>query len=192
MKRTFTFLLIAACTNTFAQKLDTLTIEKIMRDPKWIGVAPSNIRWDDDSKKIYFNWNPQNDYKDVLYTISTYNTDPEKVTTEEKRDIVPDNGKWNKSHTRKVYLKGGDIFLEDIKSGKITRLTGTGDRESNPSFSGDENRVLFMRGNNVFALKLNGSELLQLTNFVKTASKKDDDGSDDTEPGARQSDRADP
>jgi dipeptidyl aminopeptidase/acylaminoacyl peptidase len=181
MKKTFTLLLIAACTNTFAQKLDSLTIEKIMRDPKWIGVAPSNIHWDDDSKKIYFNWNPQNDYKDVLYTISTYNTDPEKVTSEEKRDIVPDNGKWNKSHTKKVYVKGGDIFLENVKSGKISQLTGTGDRESNPSFSSDENKILFMRGNNLFALKLNGSELLQLTNFVKTASKKDDDGSDDTE-----------
>ncbi len=181
MKKTFTLLLLAACTNSFAQKLDTLTIEKIMRDPKWIGTAPSGIHWDDDSKKIYFNWNPQNEDRDALYYITTNNTDPEKVTLDEKRAIVPQYGKWNKSHTKKVYVKNGDIFLEDIKSGKITQLTSTGDRENNPTFSGDESKVLFMRGNNVFALKLNGSELIQLTNFVKTPAKKDDDGSDDTE-----------
>ncbi len=173
MKKTFTLLLLAACTNSFAQKLDTLTIEKIMRDPKWIGTAPSGIRWDDDSKKIYFNWNPQNEDRDALYYITTDNTDPEKVTLEEKRAIVPEYGKWNKSHTKKVYVKNGDIFLEDIKASKITQLTSTGDRENNPTFSGDESKVLFMRGNNVFALKLNGSELIQLTNFVKAPAKKD-------------------
>ena len=181
MKKLITLILITACTNSFAQKLDTLTVEKIMRDPKWIGVAPSNIRWDDDSKKIYFDWNPQNEYKDMLYYITTSNTDPEKLTAEEKHDLVPDNGKWNKTHTKKVYIKNGDIFLEDIRSNKITQLTGTGDKESNPTFNGAEDEVLFMRGNNLFALKLTGGELLQLTNFVHSATKKGNDVDDDTE-----------
>jgi len=152
-----------------------------MRDPKWIGVAPSNVRWDDDSKRVYFDWNPQNEYKDALYYITTSNTDPERLTTEEKRDLIPDNGKWNKKHTQKVYVKNGDIFLEDIRSGKITQLTGTGDKESNPTFNGAEDEVLFMRGNNLFALKLTGGELLQLTNFVKSPTKKvnDIDSDDD-------------
>jgi len=181
MKKLITLILITACTNSFAQKLDTLTVEKIMRDPKWIGVAPSNIKWDDDSKKIYFDWNPQNEYKDVMYYITTSNTDPEKLTAEEKHDLVPDNGKWNKTHTKKVYIKNGDIFLEDIRSNKITQLTGTGDKESNPTFNGAEDEVLFMRGNNLFALKLTGGELLQLTNFVHSATKKGNDVDDDTE-----------
>jgi len=181
MKKLITLILITACTNSFAQKLDTLTVEKIMRDPKWIGVAPSNIRWDDDSKKIYFDWNPQNEYKDMLYYITTSNTDPEKLTAEEKHDLVPDNGKWNKTHTKKIYVKNGDIFLEDIRSNKITQLTGTGDKESNPTFNGAEDEVLFMRGNNLFALKLTGGELLQLTNFVHSATKKGNDVDDDTE-----------
>jgi len=181
MKKLITLILVAACTNSFAQKLDTLTVEKIMRDPKWIGVAPSNVRWDDDSKRVYFDWNPQNEYKDALYYITTSNTDPERLTTEEKRDLIPDNGKWNKKHTQKVYVKNGDIFLEDIRSGKITQLTGTGDKESNPTFNGAEDEVLFMRGNNLFALKLTGGELLQLTNFVKSPTKKvnDIDSDDD-------------
>ena len=175
MKKFLTLLLIAACTNAFAQRLDTLTIEKIMRDPKWIGVAPSNIRWSDDSKKIYFNWNPESKYRDELYSITTGNIEPEKVSLDEHRDMVPGYGDWNKKHTLKVYAKNGDIFLEDIRSGKNIQLTNTTDLESDPSFNSAEDEVLFTRGNNLYALKLKGGELVQLTNFVKSASKKDKD-----------------
>jgi dipeptidyl aminopeptidase/acylaminoacyl peptidase len=177
MKKTLTLLLVAACSNSFAQKLDTLTIEKIMRDPKWIGVAPSRISWSDDSKKVYFNWNPDKADMDALYAITTGNTTPEKVSIDEHRAMVPE-GKWNKKHTLEVYDKNGDIFIADIKSGKNIQLTNTTDRESDPTFSGDESKVIFTRGNNLYALSLNGGELDQLTNFVKSATKKDE--GDDT------------
>jgi hypothetical protein len=37
-------LLLLVTTPTFSQKLTTLTVEKIMRDPKiWIGTSPSNM-----------------------------------------------------------------------------------------------------------------------------------------------------
>jgi len=54
MKKLYALLLIAFSTGTFAQKLETLTVEKIMRDPKWMGVSPSNIHWSVDSKKVSF------------------------------------------------------------------------------------------------------------------------------------------
>ena len=41
MKKLFFLLLIGASVE--AQQLAPLTVEKIMRDPKWIGVAPSNV-----------------------------------------------------------------------------------------------------------------------------------------------------
>jgi len=80
MKRTFTLLLIAASVNSFAQKLDKLTVEKIMRDPKWIGTSPSNIHWSDDSKKLYFDWNPKGADNDSLYSITPGNTNPATVS----------------------------------------------------------------------------------------------------------------
>ena len=53
MNKLFTLILIAVSTNAFAQKLDTLTVEKIMRDPnKWIGTSPTGVNWSDDSKKV--------------------------------------------------------------------------------------------------------------------------------------------
>jgi dipeptidyl aminopeptidase/acylaminoacyl peptidase len=174
MKKIFTLAFIAVTSHCFAQKLDSLTIEKIMRDPKWIGTSPSAIRWRDDSKKVYFSWNPENNFKEDVYSITTSDDKPQKIGLDEKRSLVPEyGGKLNKKHTLKVYAKNGDIFLENIKTGKTIQLTSTTDREADPTFNGAEDEVLFTRGDNLYALKLNGGELVQLTNFVKTASKKE-------------------
>jgi dipeptidyl aminopeptidase/acylaminoacyl peptidase len=181
MKRILTLFLIAVSAPAFAQKLDTLSIEKIMRDPKWIGVSPSNIRWSDNSKKVYFECNPQSEYRGCTYSITTNNTTPQKVSIQERRSFPGYFGTWNRKHTQRVYVKNGNIFLEDVKSGKTTQLTNTTDRMDNPSFSGDESKVLFTNGNNLYAIKLNGGGLIQLTNFVKAASKDDKKDADETD-----------
>ena len=141
-----------------------------MRDPKWMGVSPSNIRWSDDSKKIYFNWNPAKTERDELFYITPGNTKPKKVIMEDRRDMVPEGGKWNRKHTLETFEKNGDIYLLDLPNAKTIQLTYTTRRESNPTFTGDESSVIFTSDNNLYQLKLNKGELIQLTNFVKTSS----------------------
>jgi Tol biopolymer transport system component len=170
MKKRFTLLFLCFGFAASAQKLEVLTVEKIMRDPKWMGVSPDNIRWSDDSKKIYFTWNPDKTERDELFYISPNNIKPQKATLTQRRDLVPDNGKWNKKRTLKTFEKNGDIYLLEVASGKTVQLTNTTNRESNPTFNGDEGSIIFTNDNNLYALRLNKGELTQLTNFVKTAS----------------------
>lgn len=172
MKKLFTLLLLINTTSAFAQKLDTLTIEKIMRDPKWIGVSPTDIRWSDDSKKIYFKWNPAKTETDELYAVTPANIKPQKLSIAEQRNLTNLAGNWNKNYTQKVFEKNGDLFLENIKTSKIIQLTNTEQEENTPVFSGDESEVIFKQGNNLFALKLNGGQLRQLTNFVRSSKNK--------------------
>ncbi|GAA3992910.1 S9 family peptidase [Mucilaginibacter dorajii] len=181
MKKLFTLLLIAGAANANAQKLDTLTIEKIMRDPKWIGTSPSEIRWSDDSKKLLFKWNTDKTGPDELFGATPANVKPQKVSIEDQRNLTG-NGSWNKKHTQKVFEKNGDLYLEDLKTNKTIQLTHTEQRESAPVFNGDETEVIFSQANNLFALGLNGKGLEQLTNFVKSAkNKKAKDESNDEE-----------
>jgi dipeptidyl aminopeptidase/acylaminoacyl peptidase len=170
MKKCFTLLFLCLCLGVSAQNVGPLTVEKIMRDPKWMGVSPSNIRWSDDSKKVYFNWNPDKTEHDELFYITPGNTKPQKASLADRRSTVPENGKWNKKRTLKVYEKNGDIYLLEIASGKTTQLTNTTGRESNPTFTGDESSIVFTSENNLYQLKLNKGELKQLTNFLKTSS----------------------
>ena len=180
MKKLFTLLLLPFCSVAFAQQLGTLTVEKIMRDPKWIGISPSAIHWSDDSKKIYFNWTTS---RGELYDITTTNLKPVKVGIDEQKTLSPADGTWNKAHTLKLYEKNGNIFLADIKTGLIQQLTNTLDNEHAPQFSGDESKVTFMRGDNLYSLKLNGGELVQLTNFVHSAAKAKSKGSKKADEG---------
>lgn len=144
-----------------------LTVEKIMRDPKWIGTSPSNVFWSEDGKKVYFNWNPDATKFDSLYSVSTSGKDIKKVAASERRNLPSMAGSYNKARTKKVYEKNGDIFLLDIKSGKTQKLTNTVERESSPSFSFDEKKVLYLRDSNLYAFNTATSQLNQLTDFRK-------------------------
>jgi hypothetical protein len=159
-------------TATLAQ-LTPLTVEKIMRDPKWIGVAPSNVTWSEDSKNIYFNWNPDKNAGDSLYSISLTNRVPSKVSPSVRRGLTPANGTYNKTHTKKLFEKNGDVFLHDLATSKVIQITNTNDREFNALFSLDERKVVFTSNSNLYSWEITTGSFTQLTDF-KRGSKRPD------------------
>jgi dipeptidyl aminopeptidase/acylaminoacyl peptidase len=159
--------------SSYAQQLAPLTVEKIMRDPKWIGVAPSNIFWSEDSKQVYFNWNPDRNQGDSLYTISLTNRTPQKVSASVRRNLPSANGIYNRARTKKLYEKNGDVFVYDAATGKSTQITSTTERESNPSFSNDEKKVLFLMAANLYSWEIGTGSFAQLTDFRKGNRKAD-------------------
>ena len=170
--KTIAFLFLASFAS-YAQRLAPLTVEKIMRDPKWIGVAPSNIFWGEDGKQLYFNWNPDKNPGDSLYTISTTNRIPQKVSPAVRRTLPALNGNYNHARTRKLYEKNGDIFLLDLVAGKTTQITFTSEREFNPTFSSDERKVVFIAGMNLFSWEIGTGIFVQLSDFRKGTKKTD-------------------
>ncbi|RDV15646.1 S9 family peptidase [Pontibacter diazotrophicus] len=144
-----------------------LSVEKIMRDPKWMGTSPSNIFWSEDGKKIYFNWNPDGNKADSLYSVSADGKNIWKVSPQERRSLPSPYGEYNRAETKKVYEKNGDIFLYDIKSGKPHQITNTVERENSPSFSHNEQKVVYIKDNNLFAWHATDGQTVQLTDFKK-------------------------
>ncbi|MBS1505138.1 MAG: S9 family peptidase [Bacteroidetes bacterium] len=171
MKKIVFLVLISA--SLHAQQLAPLTVEKIMRDPKWIGVAPSNFFWSEDSKQVYFLWNPEKLPGDSLYYVSLTNTTPTKLSPAFRRQLPSVFGTYNAAHTQKVFERNGDIFLLEISTGKTTQLTNTLDRESNPYFSGDEKKILFVANGNLYSWEIASGAFAQLTDFRKGSKKSD-------------------
>jgi dipeptidyl aminopeptidase/acylaminoacyl peptidase len=158
------FLFVALAAQS--QPLGDLTVEKIMRDPKWIGTAPTNLNWSTDGKTLYFNWNPENAISDSLYKITLLNKTPQKVSKKE-RMTMPSAGAYNKLFTKMAYEKNGDIFLLDVSTGKITQVTNTVGRESSPAFSGDERKLVYSYDQNLYDWELSTGNVTQLTDFKK-------------------------
>lgn len=161
-----------------APSKSALTVETIMQDPRqWVGTSPSAPFWSDDSRTIYFNWNPDLALGDSLYKITLTNgtylpsAKPVKVSVAERRLLTPNDAIYNRARTQRLYDKYGDLFLLDRQTGKVRTLTSTVDRESNPQFSGDEKAVLFTRASNLYRLDLATGLTEQLTNFDPGAKR---------------------
>lgn len=171
MKKTILCFLLSGISIAHAQELGKLTVEKIMRDPKWMGVAPSNIRWDLSSKNVYFNWNPEKADRDPLYMISVSGRTPVKASEADKQAQNRGREVYSRDGARVLFEQNGDLILHNVKTGQAIRLTNTVERESNPQFSGDESKVIFQRGDNLYSVSLTGNSLVQITNFTRSRKR---------------------
>ncbi len=169
MKYLILFLLISF--RTFGQQLAPLTVEKIMRDPKWMGVAPTSLNWSADSKQLYFNWNPDKNPGDSLFSISLTNKTPQKISATMRRLLPSPFGSYNRAHSKKTFEKNGDLFLLDILAGKAIQIANTLDRESNAVFSLDEKKIVFTANGNLFSWEISSGAFTQLTDFKKGTKK---------------------
>ena len=132
MLRPILLLFITFSVQSFSQQnLDKLTVEKIMRDPKWMGTSPSNVQWSQDGQYLYFRWNPDNAPADSLYYISLTNKTPVKAGTQETQNYnATGNFVYNQARTAYTFSKDGDVFYTDIKANKNRRITQTTDAET--------------------------------------------------------------
>ncbi|MGB3619234.1 MAG: S9 family peptidase, partial [Catalinimonas sp.] len=131
---------------TLAQTLDTLSVAAIMRDARWIGPQPDNLRWGDDGR-LYFDWNPGGAHDDdSLYVYDPAAAgEPTPVPPAVRRTIPSFRGDYDADHTRKVYVKEGDLWLLDLGTQTQRKLTDTWEEERSPAFLADGRRVAFLR-----------------------------------------------
>ena len=171
MKRILLMLLI--CPGLHAQQLAPLTVEKIMRDAKWMGVSPSNPYWSSDSKMLYFNWNPDGNPGDSLYSVTLADKMPKKVDPQIRRELPSPYGTFNRARNKKLFEKNGDVFLLDLTSGRLIQITNTVEREYNASFSSDEKKIFFTAAMNLYSWDGYSGTITQLTDFKKGTRKAD-------------------
>ncbi len=171
IQTTITFLFFLISIQGFAQ---SLSVEQIMQDPKWMGNFPSNVSWDEKGESIYFNYNPEANPVDSLYKIRLDNPSKiEKVSPEEKRLLVPTNAGVNRAKTQKVFTRAGNLILYDISSGERTILLEFVENISNAKFLYEENRIVFQASNNLFVYDKASGKLKKITN-IKSGSKPEE------------------
>ncbi|MCK0124566.1 prolyl oligopeptidase family serine peptidase [Gelidibacter sp. F2691] len=176
----FSILFSVLFINVYAQQ-STLSVEKVMQDPKWMGTFPSNIKWDQNSSAIYFNYNKDADPTDSLYRIRLKNTKSiEKVSWPEEKDTEFARGTYNANKTKKLKVKSNTLSSYDLKSGKETELLQLPENIRNAHFLSNEDWIAFELDNNAYIYSLSTGVLKKLTQ-IKTGEapkKKDPKASD--------------
>lgn len=166
MKRIVFMLAVFLPAMSFGQS--SLTIEKIMQDPKWIGTSPSNPFWSATSDTLFFSWNPENNISDSLYYITLKNPTPQKATAQEKHAVLmPRAMEYNRDKTAMTFSKDGDIFYRVFKPARTVQVTRTVDFESNPRFSFNGGAIVYQREQNLYSWDISTGQTIQLTNMLK-------------------------
>ncbi len=161
--------------STASRRFD-LSIANIMRGPELYGREPQNVRWSPDGQWIYFNWLPAGtDWRDTPrpYRVRAQaGATPERVGDAEWERVQPliADGERTRDGSRKLVASRGDIWLVDLKSSAVRRLTTTVGTESNPVFSSDERQALFVRDGNAWSLNLSTGETKQLTDIRSSSA----------------------
>lgn len=178
MKKQLIFILLFCAVFASAQiqrnNKSALTIEKIMQDPgQWIGTSPSGIFWGENGKNIYFEWNPDRDTLASLYSYSLESKQIGKVPLGTKLKLPANGGAYNSAKTKKVYIRNGNVFLFDLKSGTERQLTNWLESAGSPTFVLNGSQVSFKMDENLFTIDLETGLIKQITNFVKGDEEKE-------------------
>jgi dipeptidyl aminopeptidase/acylaminoacyl peptidase len=153
-----------------------LTPEIYSRDwDEWVGMAPQSVRWSPDGKSLYFVWNKDHAAVPSLYVVDPAGGAPRKVTPEQALSVPPAASRRpstapaatsaTRDGRRQVWERDGDVFLLDVASGKVTRLTNTESAEQDPNFTFDQEEVTWSSGGNLFSYSLATGAVTQLTRF---------------------------
>jgi dipeptidyl aminopeptidase/acylaminoacyl peptidase len=153
------------------QNTSKLTIEKIMRDPKWIGSSPSNPYWSADSKYLLFSWNPDKKVSDSVYYVTPTSLTPQKTTYAFRQNLLTENAiRYNSKRTHYLFTDDGDIYMTEVKTGQKKRITQTMESETGPQFSFNDTKIIYNRGGNLYSWDMSTGLTAQLTNFSSSGS----------------------
>ncbi len=147
------------------------TIKNMMRGPEIYGREPAQIRWSPDNQWIYFQWLPPgSDFRDAMkpYRIRAQaGAKPEAISPAAVDSVGPllADGSYSKDRTMKVVAYNGDLYMVDMRRSTARALTSTAAAESNPRFSSDGQKVMFVRDGNAFSIDITNGTTTQLTDI---------------------------
>jgi dipeptidyl aminopeptidase/acylaminoacyl peptidase len=162
IKKTFCLFLFVVYNSLLAQ---SLTVEKIMQDPKWMGNFPDDVEWSIDSKYILFDYNPQNNPSDSVYMISPRK--PDEILKAPKKVKLMAEGNFVSRHEQSsqyLSIDDGNLMWYKPKFDAPKLLLDLDRRILDAEFL-NENQIGLIIGNNVFVLNIEDFQLKQLTDI---------------------------
>jgi len=150
-----------------------LSVEKIMQDSKWMGNFPSDVQWSLDGKRVFFDYNPENNPSDSVYYINIKKPDVIKKAT---KDLLQTriNSFVSKHEKSDQFLKieNGNLMLYKPVFKVPKLILDLNDRIRDAEFL-NEDQVGLVIGDNAFVLKLDDFQLRQLTDIRKGKARNE-------------------
>ena len=135
----------------------TITLEKIMSDPDWMGRSPTNWYWSADGESILYSQKRVSSRQNDLYLQNLNDKSGTKIALADLHKYATRNAAKSNDNRHIAYSYGGNIFIQSLRDFEITQVTQSSARDSSPQFLSDGS-LAFRRNNSFFTLLATNSQ----------------------------------
>ncbi|MEZ7499773.1 prolyl oligopeptidase family serine peptidase [Flavobacterium sp. Arc3] len=162
---------------SFTSQSQVLQLEDIMKGDTFIGEQPFSGRWSLDNKKVYFEWNPNNELGASTYFWEKGMSKPLLVAAPEAAFSKLDfKGKPNADIV--YYIDKGALYSYSIQNKTKKKLLQQSNPISNLQLGTDAGMLFFEQNENILKFDTKQGTVVQLTNFKQGKEKEKEDEKD--------------
>lgn len=132
-----------------------ITLDQAMSHPDWIGNPVESAWWAWDSQNLNYS---QKRTGSPIRDVFVMNRSGSAAKKMDAGDLANQDGNrfiFDAQHRQALFVRNGDVFLRDLKTGNLQQVTRTNASESDPVFSPDGASVLYREGNQWFRWSIN-------------------------------------
>jgi dipeptidyl aminopeptidase/acylaminoacyl peptidase len=121
-----------------------LTLEQTMADPDWIGAPVEGAYWALDGKRVHYQLKRSGSVLRDAHAIDLATSTSRQLDDAELASIDGPAPVYDRERQRALFVRNGDVFLRDLRSGALRQLSRSDAAESGPMFSADGRAVYFL------------------------------------------------
>ena len=158
-----------AVSTPHARAQTPITLDQAMAHPDWIGPPVDSAWWAWDSQRVLYELKrPASPLQDVYQQAATGGA-AARVDEAAQSGMDAASPVYDAARTRLAFVRHGDVFERDLRSGALTQVTRSADAEADPQYSADGRSLQFRAGNSWFAW--NARDRLVSTVAIAVAAK---------------------
>lgn len=124
-----------------------ITLDQAMADPDWIGPPVEQAWWAWDGQRVQYQLKREGgSIRDTWQQAVGEGSTAARLDGAARADLDAAQPAYDAARARMAYVRNGDIFVRDLRSGALTPVTRGNQTESRPQWSRDGNLV-FRDGN---------------------------------------------
>jgi len=171
------FIITAFITLSFTVQSQSLQLGDIMKGDTFIGEQPFSGRWSLDSKKVYFEWNPNNELGASTYFWEK-GMEKAKLVSYPEAAFSKLDFKSKPNSDTVYYIDKGALYSYSIQTKKTKKLLQQSSSISNLQLGKDAGVLFFTQNENVLKFDTKEGTLVQITNFKSGKEKDKEDEKD--------------
>lgn len=127
-------------TAAFAQSAP-LTLADTMANPDWIGAPVEAAWWAWDGQRVQYQLKRDDSIIRDTWQAGVGGGAPQRVDGAARAELDAAAPVYDAQRTRMAFVRNGDVFVRDLRSGALTQVTRSNDTEARPQFGRDGNLV---------------------------------------------------